>query len=166
MDVGFLSSSGFPLASVDSVDADDGVIDGDNTGFRGDSWWAPGTPGVTFTFNFDAGVLGSLPTHAGFVWTDGYGPTTFEAFDSGGVSFGTIGPFVLGVSGQYTGETDEDRFFGVSDPGGISGIKISTGPASGVEVDHLQYGVVPVPGAILLGMIGLGAVGVKLRKFA
>ena len=25
---------------------------------------------------------------------------------------------------------------------------------------------VPVPGAVLLGMIGLGAAGIKLRKFA
>jgi hypothetical protein len=165
-DFGFLSSSGFPVTSVDSVDADDGVIDGDNTGCLGDSWWAPGTPGVTFTFNFDAGALGSLPTHAGLVWTDGYGLTTFEAFDSGGLSLGTIGPLSMGVQYQYTGETDEDRFFGVSHLGGISSIKISTGPASGVEVDHLQYGVVPVPGAVLLGILGLGVAGMKLRKFA
>jgi hypothetical protein len=154
-------------ANCDSVDADDGTIDGDNTGFLGNSWWAPGEPGVTFTFDFDAGVLGLLPTHVGIVWTDGYGETTFEAFNSGGVSLGTIGPVVLGVSGQYTGETDEDRFFGVSDLGGIGRITITTGPpTSGVEVDHLQYGVVPVPGAVLLGMLGLGVAGWKLRKFA
>jgi len=34
------------------------------------------------------------------------------------------------------------------------------------EMDHLQYSPVPVPGAILLGMIGLSLAGVKLRKRA
>lgn len=151
----------------DSVDADDGAIDGDNTGQLGNSWWAPGDPGITFTF--DAGVLGSLPTHVGIVWTDGYGRTVFEAFDSGGTSLGvidTVDP--LGVSGQYTGETAEDCFFGASSLSGIASIKISTGPSSGIEVDHLQYGViaVPVPGAVLIGLLGLGYAGMKLRRHA
>ena len=150
--------------NCDSVDADDGAIDGDNTGYLGNSWWAPGDPGITFTF--DAGVLGSLPTHVGIVWTDGYGTTKFEAFDSGGTSLGFIDAGVLGVSGEYTGETAEDRFFGVSDVGGISRIKITTGPSSGVEVDHLQYGIaaVPLPGAALLGAIGIGYSGWRLRR--
>ena len=34
------------------------------------------------------------------------------------------------------------------------------------EMDHLQYSPVPVPGAVLLGMLGLSVVGVKLRKRA
>lgn len=32
--------------------------------------------------------------------------------------------------------------------------------------DTFHTSVVPVPGAVLLGMLGLGAVGIKLRKFA
>ncbi len=32
------------------------------------------------------------------------------------------------------------------------------------EMDHLQLSPVPVPGAVLLGMLGLGVAGVKLRK--
>jgi len=34
------------------------------------------------------------------------------------------------------------------------------------ELDHVQLSPVPVPGAVLLGVLGLGAVGVKLRKYA
>src|SRR5213080_4377331 len=70
-----------------SVDADDGVIDG--SGLAGDDWFfSPGSDGVTWTF--DATVLGGLPTCVGVVWTDGAGPTTFEAFDANGVSLGTV----------------------------------------------------------------------------
>lgn len=36
---------------------------------------------------------------------------------------------------------------------------------NGVGIDDVMYAV-PVPGAVVLGMLGLGAVGIKLRKFA
>lgn len=141
---------------VDSVDGDDGLIDG--SGSRGNSWFFPsGSIGITFTSDL-------LPTHFGVVWTDGNGQTTFEAFDVHGASLGTIGPVTIADS-AYNGATGEDRFFGVSAPDGIWKIKI-TNTVAGIEVDHLQYGVVPVPlpGAMLLGLLGLGAAGVKLRR--
>ena len=34
------------------------------------------------------------------------------------------------------------------------------------EPDFFHVSVVPVPGAVLLGILGLGAVGIKLRKYA
>ena len=140
--------------SNDSVDADDGAIDGKG---RTLSLWIDGVKDLVFTFN--ASVLGSLPTHAGIVWTDvgttqpphplGYGDVTFEAFGPSGASLGVIGPFLLG-DGLYEGQTAEDRFFGVYNPDGISSIKISMPNLSGQpdnraanwEVDHLQYGAV------------------------
>jgi hypothetical protein len=139
---------------IDSVDGDDGAIDG--SGLNGESWFfTTGSTGLTFTMN-------PLPTHVGIVWTDGSGTTTFEAFGPGGASLGTIGPVAI-ADGTYTGTTAEDRFFGVSDPGGIWKINIRNARA-GIEVDHLQYGVVPVPGAALLAALGLGAAGIKLRR--
>ncbi|MEP6656634.1 MAG: IPTL-CTERM sorting domain-containing protein [Betaproteobacteria bacterium] len=41
---------------------------------------------------------------------------------------------------SITGTTAEDRFFGVTNPGGISAIQISN-TSGGIEVDHLQYGI-------------------------
>jgi exosortase sorting signal-containing protein len=125
-----------PSGITDSVDGDDGAIDGSGTGghsfFSGD-----GATGITFTF--DAGVLGHLPTQVGIVWTDGAGTTTFEAFGPGGVSLGQIGPVAI-ADGSISGTTAEDRFFGVTNAAGISAIHISN-TSGGIEVDHLQYGV-------------------------
>ena len=67
---------------IDSVDADDGVIDG--SGLDGRSWFA--SSGLTgITISFDEAILGKLPTQAGLVWTDGLGEITFRAFDANGV---------------------------------------------------------------------------------
>ena len=124
-----------PGSITDSVDADDGTLDGSGT--AGHSFFAnPGSSGIRFTF--DAGVLGSFPTAAGIVWTDGTGEITFEAFDAVGTSLGTLGPVPI-ASSSISGETDEDRFFGVYEAGGVSAIFISN-TTGGIEVDHLQYG--------------------------
>ena len=133
---GGVTSVVFGPSIHDSVDADDGLIDG--SGLNGDSYFsASGAAGISFTFN--AGALGSLPTSAGIVWTDGGGgaPITFEAFDQNGLSLGIL----LGshADGSNVGETGEDRFYGTTNAGGIYRIIVSN--ASGwIEVDHLQYG--------------------------
>lgn len=159
---GGVTSVVFGPSIHDSVDADDGVIDG--SGLAGDSYFGrSGSAGITFTF--DAGVLGSLPTHVGIVWTDGAGSTFFEAFDSSATSVGSIGPVTIATSG-HSGQTDEDRFFGVINPDGISSIFISNS-SGGMEIDHLQYGLtaIPAPEALLLFGSGLlGLVGAARRK--
>src|SRR6185369_13473933 len=59
-----------PSGITDSVDGDDGVIDGSGTG--GHSYFSGnGSGGITFTF--DPQRTGGLPTEAGMVWTDGGG---------------------------------------------------------------------------------------------
>jgi hypothetical protein len=134
---GVTPSAGSPYAPsgiTDSVDADDGTVD--NSGTGGHSFFS-GNGAAGIRFDFDDGVLGALPTAAGIVWTDGEGFYSFEAFDALGASLGTLGPF--SAAGAVSGETDEDRFFGVYDAGGISAIFISN-TAGGIEVDHLQYG--------------------------
>lgn len=133
-DNGGIVSVIFGAGNHDSVDADDGVIDGN--GAEGDDWFfIAGATGVTWAF--DATVLNALPTHVGIVWTDGDGDITFEAFDSTGTSLGT-------VVGQHaccgnSGTTADDRFYGVIEPGGISAIKMANA-SGGIELDHLQYG--------------------------
>ena len=90
---GVTASAGNVLAAgtgnTDSVDGDDGSIDG--SGLAGRSlFFISGGIGISFTFNAAALPGGALPTRAGIVWTDGGNPVTFEAFDAGGVSLGTV----------------------------------------------------------------------------
>ena len=158
---------------TDSVDADDGVIDG--SGIGGRSWFSDGATD-TFTFTFDAAVLGRLPTHVGIVWTDvgnpgpgggtpGQALVFFEAFGRGGSPIGGIGRELGDLA--VNGGTDEDSFVGIYDPGGVSSIRITAGGSLDWEVDHLQYGVataVPEPEQWLLMALGLGALAWRRRK--
>ena len=154
-------NSGFTGSIVDSVDKDDGVIDGVciKIGATCESWFSgSGATGVSWTFN--AGVLGSLPTAAGIVWTDGSGTVTFQAYDQNNVLLGTL--TYTGADSNFFGGTAEDRFFGVTNAGGISRIFLSN-ESGGIEMDHLQYGGatatgVPEPASaflIVAGLIGL-----------
>jgi len=179
---GVSASAGAPFAPggiTDSVDADDGATDGSGT--AGHSFFSgSGASGITFTF--DKLALGSLPTHAGIVWTDGLGTITFDAFDENGVSLGQIGPASeAGVfpDDNFSGGTAEDRFFGAQNDNGISKIFISN-TDGGIEVDHLQYGAVsaeppppptgiPLPASVWVGVAMfamLAAAGGQLRKLA
>jgi hypothetical protein len=175
---GFTATTGGVILNfgpqTDSVDADDGAID--NSGTGGSSWFSNNSTSI-FTFTFDAGVLGTLPTHAGIVWTDvgstsagtdGTSAVLFEAFGAGGESLGQLGPELLG-DGNVNGGTAEDRFFGAVHAAGISAIAISTPASLDWEVDHLQYGAinpVPEPEHWLLMALGIGTVAWRLRSKA
>ena len=141
-------------ALTDSVDADDGEIDGQGGG--GYSY----VPRDFVSFVFDEDILGNLPTHVGIVFTDvgnTYDPDdptreittcrgnlTFTAFDENGDPLGSIFQDGVGIpepsAGLCTrGQTEEDRFFGVIYSGGISSITVGMN-APTWEMDHLQYG--------------------------
>ena len=160
-----------PGGITDSVDADDGIIDG--SGVAGRSFFGGGSTG--FTFTFDETALGAFPTVAGIVWTDGaeFNTVTFEAWDAFGVSLGTIVAPNIG-DGNFLSGTGEDRFFGVSNDTGISRIRIfnsvMTGSGSGIEADHLQYGAqvqaVPEPATLLLFGAGLALLANRSRRNA
>ena len=141
-----------PGSTIDSVDSDDGSIDGFGTG--GHSIFTNLEVSFLF-FKFDALVLGTLPTHVGIVWTDvgprstsGKKPFAFEAFDPNGASLGVIGPTLLGDE-FIEGQTAEDRFFGVIHAGGILKVVLSStndpNANTSWEADHLQYGAFAPP---------------------
>jgi hypothetical protein len=163
-----------PGPLTDSVDGDDGAIDGSGAGGRS---LFTNLATTSFTFEFDAATLGALPTAAGVVWTDvgavrsgtvGVGAVRFEAFDAALNSLGAVGPFTLG-DGAFDGATAEDRFFGVTYGGGIRRIVVSTTNSVDWEVDHLQYGraatsAVPEPATLALLATGLGVVFAAARR--
>jgi hypothetical protein len=64
---------------------------------------------------------------------------------------------------SFFGMTDEDRFCGVTSPGGIAKIFIGNA-ATSIEVDHLQYGLEPVTEPATLGLLGLGVVALISRR--
>jgi hypothetical protein len=144
----------FPGSLVDSVGNG-----GDQT--LGHSLWGGGP----LTIIFSAAILGQLPTVAGLVWTDGNNPIIFEAFDQNGVSLGTLGG--THADGNYSGGTSEDRFYGVSNAGGISKLVINNPPAT--EIDHVQYGfnvtaAVPEPASWAMMIGGFALVGAAMRR--
>lgn len=131
---------------VDSVDEDDGTIDG--SGLQGHSWFSgDGSTGIRWTF--DAQALGGLPTAAGIVWTDGAGEVSFEAVAADGTTVlcasGPVSEPGVFPDSSSNGETAEDRFFGIYEAGGISSIVLSNS-GGGIELDHLQFGAVGLAG--------------------
>lgn len=165
---GVSASIGAPIppgSITDSVDADDGTIDG--SGIAGNSFFTI-TGGTTFTFN--GAALGGLPTHVGLVWTDGGGTITFQAFDADNNLIDTL--IGTHADGSISGTTGEDRFYGIIAPGGIGSISMSNN-GGGLEVDHLQYGLgaqaaggaAPEPGTLALLALGsLPLAGAVLRR--
>jgi PEP-CTERM motif len=152
----------------DSVDGDDGAVDG--SGLSGDSWFHSG---ASTGFSFSSAVLGSLPTHAGLVWTDGPFQTgvTFNAYGADGTTLVCNASGASIGDGTFSGTTAEDRFFGCIDFGGISRIEVINGLGGGIEVDHLQYGVadsevtpVPEPGTLALFGIGSAVLGLRNKR--
>lgn len=181
------SASGLPVLIgnpdfyADSVDSDDGVIDGNGQQGHYLVEYGNGVIGG-LNFTFDKNTLGTLPTHAGLVWTDSYSgalgtdgtPLTFEAFNAQGGSLGKIQLDQGQIGdGRFDGTTGDDRFFGVINPEGISKISISQTLISvGISIDHLQYGSIAsqppksVPEAsnvFGLGLLGLGLAAIKVK---
>ena len=163
-------SNGFvtiPGPASDSVDADDGTIDG--SGVAGRSWY-PNL--MTVSFSFSSAALGNLPTHVGIVWTDvgnvppgavfGVTDVTVRYFDANDVQLAIVTS--PQGDGSVLGGTAEDRFFGAAFEGGISRIEISTSNSTDWEVDHLQYGYIPAPGVAGVALLALAGVTARRRR--
>lgn len=145
----------------DSVDADDGRIDGTcgpqfGSGASGcGSLFNGGRLTVTFQGS-------NAPTAFGLVWTDGATAinVTVSATAADGSSLGSVTYSGIG-DGSNGATTAEDRFLGVQFAGGVKSLTV-VNSGGGIEVDHLQYGVmaaVPEPGTWALMVIGMLALG-------
>lgn len=161
---GVTASNGFvkgPGGSTDSVDGDDGSING--TGQQGHSFSSGSSKSITFNFTNN----NSLPSMAGLVWTDGKHDSVikFRAWDKDGNLIGKI-KVNLGDLVR-NGTAAEDRYLGLVSDNGISKIRIASNYA-GFEIDHLQFGygfaVVPVPPALTMGLAGLAGLGLMNRR--
>jgi PEP-CTERM motif len=165
---GGIASGRSPFA--DSVDADDGVIDG--SGAQGQSWYSGGAL-TSVVFSFSATVLGALPTDLSIVFTDtgnrldagplGFGTAFMEVFDGQGVSQGSF-QFAFG-DGTAFSATAEDRWLGARHAGGIGSVRVGFLESADWEVDHLYYaGVVPEPGTAALWLAGASALAAWRRR--
>lgn len=139
-----------PLCYADSVDADDGLIDGSGSdGISACLGPACGSSTQYGTFFFQPNSLGFFPTHVGVVWTDGLnfqstlGPfdVKFEWYDANSTH---LGAYTVKSPGDdsFEGETAEDFFIGMIHKPGISRLTITiSGFVNYTEIDHLQYGI-------------------------
>jgi hypothetical protein len=161
---GVVATGGAVVGPGSEVDSVEGPGDLGHSYFSGNS-----AAGVTFTFN--AGVLGTLPTDVCIVWTDGDAPTrTFQAFDASNALIGTITDSTQKFfSTGGDGDLANYRFFGATDPAGISSIFISNS-SGGIEVDDLQFGALPTssntpePGTFSLILLAAGALGTRAAR--
>lgn len=149
------STSGAGSSVTDSVDGDDGLVDGSGTG--GHSWFADGANEITVSFM--NGVRA-----AGLVFTDGDPDSTkitLEAFSVGGASLGIIDAGNL-ADDFVTGQTPEDRFLGFTDDmTPIGSIKLVMTGGDGIEIDHVHWQV-PEPSASCLALFAiLGLFGMR-----
>ncbi len=136
-----------PGGIIDSVDGDDGNIDG--LGQAGHSYFnGAGSTGITIFFSDPD----TLPQRAGLVWTDGAGVMTFDAFDAAGALIGTIS--AEHADTNFNGGTAEDRFYGIEHEAGIASIRMRNS-SGGIEIDHVQYAYIPAPAGVALMGAGL-----------
>jgi predicted secreted protein len=149
-----LTVSPLNVVPGDSVDEDDGAINGNGTSpfsLRGD-----GSNSAQLELRFNAGVLGKLPTHVGVVLTDGNknAKTRVDVFDVSGTLVGTTNANLTNsfLDNSFNGGgAGEDRFFGFISAQGIAKMTVTNIRAGGsgssaFTIDHIQYGFDPITG--------------------
>jgi PKD domain len=149
-----LTVSPLTIAPGDSVDEDDGTVNGN--GAAPFSLRSNDSNNPRVELRFDGSVLGKLPTHVGVVLTDGNkdAKTRVDVYDASNTLVGTTNANLTNsfLDGSPNGGgTGEDRFFGFISPQGIASMTVDSikGGAKGslaFTLDHIQYGFDPVTG--------------------
>jgi hypothetical protein len=149
----FLSSDGVPIA--DSVDADDGRIDG--KGGQGSAWYCPET---ALTVAFLQPVQ-----QASLVWTDGDPQSTNVMVELMGVDGRLLAALDAGnlADDFLSGTTAEDRFIGFTSEVPIGSVSVKSIGGRGLEIDHLAYAVVPEPTTGLLTITAIAWLVLAVR---
>jgi len=111
-------------------------------------------------------TFGSDQNYLGLYWGSIDTYNTLTLWQDGNLVGTVTGTQVLTLSGDPSGATsgnrDNSRYVNVT---GVLFDEVKfTSTSRAFELDNLA--VVPVPGAVLLGFLGLGAAGLKLRKHA
>ena len=117
-----------PSRLTDSVDADDGKIDGHGNGW---SYLTRDDSGVTFVF--DAAKYGGYPRFAGAVATDGC-PCSATFYDENGNQISQLESLAVNFD---VDTTDDDRLMGLYHQTGIA--SMNWRGLSAIELDHLQF---------------------------
>jgi hypothetical protein len=146
----------------------------------GGSWTGNGTDFIWTGDGPDVGgdleILFNIPITSlsvqGFVFHETVDPDfSVKAYDNtyGGDVENPL-PSALVSSHEYSGVDDKTpiNISGLTFSGPVSLLVFSDSGEHDVGIDNLQVNTaaVPVPAAALLGLLGLGAAGVKLRRFA
>lgn len=159
-----------PDRPCNSVDGDDGVIDG--SGARGRSWTAGGP---RLEISFDASVLGAAPLWVGVVVTDigarGRFDSAFQVdlFGHDGRPVSSFTEWIFSGLAREPGDASEDRFYGAYLANGISAIALTNidpdSPDPGAwQIDHVQFSFVPEPAPALFMGWGLASLSAFRRK--
>ena len=98
--------------------------------------------------------------------------TTFFAADSDPSVHNGVNEWPLSSDPEYvtisfslvTNIDFDDVLYGIRNPYSADGLLIGIHVQS-IEGDESDWFVTPVPGAAILGMLGLGVAGLKLRRF-
>lgn len=128
--------NGSSVTTTNSVDGDDGSVDGSGaTGHSLNVITAGGATGATFTFNNI--TIGAYPKSAAVAVTAANASLlTFTTYDTFNAVSGTYNLSGVGTSSA----TSDDFLFWASDPAGITAISVtSNSAATSMFLDHLQY---------------------------
>lgn len=154
-----------PSGTTDSVDADDGVLDGHGDGGHsllplavqmGLSF--PPVWQTSFAMGFSQETLGYLPNCAGFVVTDGLSMASINLVvrlpNQQSIAIHPSGLFGL-LDDLDNGSSDDDWFLGVRVPTGFVSVRIThtyqaVDYEPRFEIDHAQFGLIaPEPAPIV-----------------